>query len=81
MATITKREGKKGTTYYIRGYEGYDVNGKQIVRSMTWKPSLGMTPKQIEKALKEQAILFDQQIQNGLYLSGKFVFPNSHNDG
>ena len=45
MATVTKR----GDTYRIRVSCGYDINDKQIMRSMTWKPTPGMTKKQIEK--------------------------------
>lgn len=48
MPTITKR----GDTYRIRAYCGYDTHGKQVTRSTTWKPAPGMTPKQIEKELQ-----------------------------
>ena len=57
MATITKR----GDTYRIRSYCGYDANGKQVIRSTTWKPSPGMTPKQIEKEVQRQGVLFDEK--------------------
>ena len=39
MATITKR----GDTYRIRCSLGYDSQGKQVIRSTTWKPAPGMT--------------------------------------
>ena len=45
MATITKR----GNTYRIRTSCGYSVDGKQVVKSMTYKPREGMSEKQIEK--------------------------------
>lgn len=54
MATITKR----GDSYRIRVSCGYDVSGKQLVQSMTWKPENGMTARQIEKEVKKQATLF-----------------------
>lgn len=57
MPTITKR----GDTYRIRAYCGYDAKGKQVTRSTTWKPAPGMTPKQIEKELQRQAVLFQEQ--------------------
>ena len=57
MATITKR----GDTYRIRSYCGYDANGKQVIRSTTWKPTPGMTPKQIEKEVQRQGVLFDEK--------------------
>ena len=57
MSTITKR----GDTYRIRSYCGYDANGKQVIRSTTWKPAPGMTPKQIDKEVQRQAVLFEEQ--------------------
>lgn len=61
MATIKKREGKTGTSYLIRSSCGYDTSGRQVMRSMTWKPKPGMTEKQIEKELNRQAVLFDEK--------------------
>lgn len=61
MATITKR----GDSYRIRVSCGYDVSGKQLVQSMTWKPENGMTARQIEKEVKKQATLFEERVQNG----------------
>lgn len=61
MATIKKRTGKTGTSYLIRSSCGYDTAGNQVVKSMTWKPEPGMTPRQIEKELNRQAVLFDEQ--------------------
>ena len=61
MATIKKREGKNGTSYLIRSSCGYDVSGRQVMRSMTWRPKPGMTAKQIEKELNRQAVLFDEK--------------------
>ncbi len=57
MATITKR----GDTYRIRAYCGYDAHGKQVTRSMTWKPAPGMTPNQIKKEVQRQAVLFEEK--------------------
>ena len=50
MATIRKR----GKSYQIRVSCGYDVNGNQVERSMTWKPDPKMTEKQIEKNCKDK---------------------------
>ncbi len=61
MATVTKR----GETYKITVSCGYDCNGKQIRRSITWKPASGMTKKQIEKELERQKVLFEEQIASG----------------
>lgn len=61
MAIIRKR----GDTYQIRVSCGYDVNGKQVVQTMTWKPTEKMTPKQIDKEVNRQAILFEEKCRKG----------------
>ena len=61
MATITKR----GDTYRIRTSCGYDVNGKQVIKSMTYKPREGMSEKQIEKEVNRQAVLFEESCKKG----------------
>jgi integrase len=61
MATITKR----GDTYRIRTSCGYDVNGKQVIKSMTYKPQPGMSDRAIEKEVNRQAILFEEQCKQG----------------
>ena len=60
MPTITKRN----DTYKITVSAGYDINGKQIRRYMTWKPPSGMTAKQIEKEAQRQAILFEEKVRS-----------------
>lgn len=59
MATIEKR----GSAYKIVVSKGYDINGKQLRERMTWTPTPGMTPKQIEKELNRQATLFEEQVK------------------
>lgn len=61
MATIRKREGKKGVSYLIRSSCGYTADGRQVVANMTWKPDPGMSERQIEKELTRQAVLFDER--------------------
>ena len=61
MATITKR----GNTYRIRTSCGYTVDGKQVVKSMTYKPREGMSEKQIEKEVRRQAVLFEESCKKG----------------
>ncbi|MDE7389365.1 MAG: site-specific integrase [Lachnospiraceae bacterium] len=61
MATIQKRN----NGYFISVSCGYDVNGKQIRRTMTYKPEKGMTAKQIEKEVQRQAVLFEEQCNKG----------------
>lgn len=59
MATIEKR----GKSYKIIVSKGYDITGKQLRERMTWTPSPGMTPRQIEKELNRQATLFEEQVR------------------
>ena len=61
MANVTKR----GNTYRIKVSCGYDVHGKQIVQSKTWKPDAGMSARQIEKELQRQTVLFEEECLQG----------------
>lgn len=61
MATIEKR----GDSYRIVISCGFDVNGKRIKRSITWKPDRAYTPKQLEKALNKAAVEFEEKVLNG----------------
>lgn len=74
MATIRKREGKHGPSYQIRSSCGYDIHGKQVVKSMTWKPPAGMTAKQMEKEAHRQAVLFDERCAAGATGDGGMKF-------
>lgn len=72
MATVKRHVSTKGSvTYYIRCFDGYDSKGKQIERSMTWKPPEGMTQKAVEKELQRQVVMFEDQVKRG------FVFDSS----
>ena len=61
MATITKR----GNSYRIKVSCGYDIHGKQVTQSKTWKPADGMSAKQIEKELQRQVVLFEEECMHG----------------
>ena len=50
MPTIEKR----GSGYRITVSAGYDMQGKQIKKRMTWTPLPNMTEKQIQKELERQ---------------------------
>lgn len=65
MATIVQR----GNSYRIKVSCGYDINGRQVVQSMTWTPKEGMTKKQTEKELNRQAVLFEEACIKGLVTS------------
>lgn len=70
MATIVKR----GNSYRIRCYDGYDSNGKQIERCMTWTPEPGMSEAKIKKEVKKQAEIFEINVKNGLYSVRRMKF-------
>lgn len=72
MATIQKRN----NTYQIAVSTGYDLQGKQIRKTMTWKPAPGMTKKQIEKELNRQKALFEDRVNRGLLLDGSIKFAD-----
>lgn len=74
MATIRKREGRNGPSYQIRSSCGYDIHGKQVVKSMTWKPPAGMTAKQMEKEAHRLAVLFDERCAAGATGDGSMKF-------
>lgn len=61
MASILKRK----DSYFIAVSCGYDQNGRQIRRTMTYKPEPNMTEKQIQKEVQRQAVLFEEQARNG----------------
>lgn len=55
MATITKR----GDTFRIKVSLGYDTEHKQIIKSTTFKPPQGVTPKKAEKLAQQFAFDFE----------------------
>lgn len=61
MATVTKR----GDSYRIKVSCGYDVNGKQVVQTRTWRPDPDMSARQIKKELDRQCIMFGEECKKG----------------
>lgn len=72
MAQIRRR----GKSYTIVVSCGYDTMGRQLTKSMTWKPSPGMTEKQIEKEVQRQAVLFEERCRTGAVLDGSIKFAD-----
>ena len=72
MATIRKR----GNSYQIRVSCGYNINGDQITKTTTWKPSPNMTKRQIEKEVERQALLFEEKCRSGIFLDGNITFAD-----
>lgn len=70
MATIQKR----GNSFRIRVSAGYDMTGKQIMKSMTFMPTPGMTQKQIEKEVERQKVMFEERVKTGQVLDGSIRF-------
>jgi len=70
LATIEKR----GNSYRIMASCGYDVDGTQEKRRMTWKPEPGMTERQIQKELQRQAVLFEEECRRGYVIQKSLKF-------
>ena len=66
MATHEKR----GDSYKITVSLSYDIDGNQIRKRTTWTPEPGMTPKQEQKELDRQKVLFEEKCQTGQVLNG-----------
>ena len=67
MATFRKR----GNSFELRAFAGYDEKGKQIIKFKTWKIPEGMTEKKAQKEAEKQAILFEEMLNNGLIADEK----------
>lgn len=61
MANIQQR----GNTYKITAYSGYDTAGKQIRRTMTYKPSEDLSPAKLKKELDKIALDFEEKCNLG----------------
>lgn len=62
MASIRKR----GNSYLLVVSMGYDYNGnRRKPQQKTVRPPAGLTPKQTEKWLNEQAVLFELECKGG----------------
>lgn len=72
MATVEKR----GESYRIVASAGYDREGKQLRKRMTWTPAPGMTARQVEKELERQTVLFEERVKNGLFIEASIRFAD-----
>lgn len=73
MASIKRIEGKTGISFKITVSCGYDINGKKIIETATYKPDQSLTPKKMEKAVNEFANDFERQIKSGAAMDGRKV--------
>lgn len=77
MAQVTRREKKDGTvSYTIRVYSGRTQSDKVITRCKTVTPPAVMGKKKAEKWVQEQAVLFEQQVTNGLVLDSDMLLDD-----
>jgi RNA polymerase-binding transcription factor DksA len=77
MAYIQPRRDKDGNiiSYSIRVHRGRGTDGQQLKpHSMTWKLTLDMSARQIEKELKRQEVEFEKQCKAGFDVSNKQMF-------
>lgn len=74
MAHIEKITGKAGVSYRISVSGGFDTSGHRIRHRMTYKPTPGMTPRQIEKAVQRAAADFERSIEQGYALDNRQTF-------
>ena len=74
MAHIQKIDGKNGVSYKITVHHGTDQAGKKVRHYRTWKPTPGMTERQIEKAVQKAAADFEREIEQGYTLDNRQSF-------
>ena len=60
-------------TYRLTVCQGYDSKGKKLRKRKTIKLDKTFTPKQAEKELNRQIVLFEQEVQNGEFLDGEKI--------
>lgn len=70
MANITKR----GDTFRIRVFVGTDMNGKKLMKSATFTPPDGVTPKKAEKLAQEYAFEFERHCKGYAELNENMRF-------
>ena len=66
MANTTKIEVKKGISYKLTAFCGYDSKGKQVRKTKTWRPEKGMTARQAEKQAAFEAEKFEEALNKGI---------------
>lgn len=67
MAYIKERFNEKTgeRVFMIKASCGYTIDGKQVTKSMTWKPTAKMSEQAIQKEVNRQAVLFEEKIKHG----------------
>ncbi|MBQ8906588.1 MAG: site-specific integrase [Ruminococcus sp.] len=70
MANINKR----GNTYRIRVFVGTDENGKKIIKTTTYVPPRGTTPKKAQRLADEYAYEFERHCKGYTELNENMTF-------
>ncbi len=60
-------------TYRLTVCQGYNAQGKKLRKRKTIKVDKSLTPKQLEKELNRQLVLFERTVLNGEYLDGEAI--------
>ena len=63
-------------SYLVRVYNGRTQDDKVITKCKTVTPPAGMGKKKAEKWVQEQAVLFEQQVTNGLVLDSDMLLDD-----
>lgn len=74
MASITRRDGKKGITYQLTAFVGTKPDGTPLRKFKSWHPPKGMAPSRMEKAAMLEAEKFEQSFKLGYQLDNKQTF-------
>lgn len=72
MASIRKR----GSSFEIRVSDGVGASGAPKYAQMTWTPPKEMTPRKAEKEAQKQALLFEEKIRTGQFISSDVTLEN-----
>lgn len=73
MASIKRIVGKSGVSYKVTVSRGYDVKGKKIIETATFRPEAGLTPKKMEKAAQDFAREFESRVKSGAAMDGRKI--------
>lgn len=71
MASISNRPGKRGMTYRIQVKIKDRGSGEIKVHSITWKPPVGLTPKQTEREVVLFAAEYETAVKAAETASGE----------
>lgn len=80
MASIKEVKGKTGISYKITVSNGYDIYGKKIIETATYKPDESLPPKKRQKAVEDFARSFEEQILSGISVDARKITLKAFSD-